>query len=391
MTYPIIKTSLTSQSNYNLLSIASNSLTNLVSKNYLNTSNGLLKNSSSLIQNTPKSYFSIKTIHNDLNNTQELKVKPLGKIHHTILELTKINNNYNPNVHRVVPFVLNGVVLGVIPENVFIQLKKYNKTFSRRLRPFSISSHRVTFSEYIDSYEKRGRVMNDLLTSWRDANTFGCLKGWRDEVYPVFDGNHEIAFNIERSGIALFGFRAYGCHINGYVEDPETHKLKMWIAQRSFTKQTFPGKLDNIVAGGVSFPFNPTETAIKECYEEASIPLDISKQVVPSGAITYISVEKRGISTDSQYVFDLKLPTSFKPKPNDNEVEGFHLMEFDEIIKRLKKNEFKVNSGIVIIDFMIRHGILTHSMEENYLEILSNIHRPIPFPGPNFIKMKSKK
>jgi len=29
-------------------------------------------------------------------------------------------------------------------------------------------------------------------------------------------------------------------------------------------------------------------------------------------------------------------------------------------------------------------------MEENYLEILSNIHRPIPFPGPNFIKMKYK-
>jgi len=30
-------------------------------------------------------------------------------------------------------------------------------------------------------------------------------------------------------------------------------------------------------------------------------------------------------------------------------------------------------------------------MEENYLEILSNIHRPIPFPGPNFINMRHKK
>jgi len=391
MACPIIKNALFSQ---NLHLITSNSLikfTNLIPKNYFNTSNELFKNSNTVIHNTPKSYFNTQTIKHDLNNTQELKVKPLGKIHHSILELTKINNNFNPNIHRVVPFVLNGVILGVIPENVFIELKKYNKTFSRRLRPFSISSHRVTFSEYINSYKKRERVMNDLLTSWRDAKTFSCLKGWRNELYPIFDGNHEIAFNIERSGIALFGFRAYGCHINGYVEDPETHKLKMWIAQRSFTKQTFPGKLDNIVAGGVSFPYNPTETAIKECYEEASIPLEFSKQVVPSGAITYISVEKRGISTDSQYVFDLKLPTTFKPKPNDDEVEGFYLMEFDEIIKRLKKNEFKVNSGIVIIDFMIRHGILTHSMEENYLEILSNIHRPIPFPGPNFIKMKSKK
>jgi len=302
-----------------------------------------------------------------------------------------MNNNYNPKFHKSVPFYIDTVVVGVIPENVFIELKKYNKTFRRNLRPFSISKRKVTFSEYIDNYEKRGQVINDVLTYWRENDTFSCLRGWRNEVYPVFNGNHEIALRIERSGIALFGFRAYGCHINGYVEDPKTHKLKMWIAQRSFKKQTFPGKLDNIVAGGISFPYNPTETAIKECLEEASIPNEISTQVVPCGAVTYISVEKRGISVDSQYVFDLKLPTSYQPKPNDNEVEGFHLMDFKEIIERLKKNEFKMNSAIVIIDFMIRHGILTHTTEENYLEIISNIHRPIPFPGPNFITMKYKK
>jgi len=49
--------------------------------------------------------------------------------------------------------------------------------------------------------------------------------------------------------------------------------------------------------------------------------------------VTYISVEKRGISTDSQYVFDLKLPDSYQPKPLDNEVEGFYLMDFKEVIR----------------------------------------------------------
>jgi len=271
-------------SNYNLLSLKLNSFTKCtnsnikhITKRNLNTSNLLNQKNIISSNKTQKAFFSDNSGNKDINNGP--KVKPLEKINHSILELVKLNNNFNPEIHKVVPFYLDSVMLGVIPDNVFQQLKKYNKTFSKNERPFIISTHKVIFSEFVNTFEKRGKVINDLLKHWRDNKTFSCLKGWRDEVYPVFDGNHEIAFNIERSGIALFGFRAYGCHINGYVEDPETHKLKMWIAQRSFTKQTFPGKLDNIVAGGVSFPYNPTETAIKECLEEASMPSEISKQV----------------------------------------------------------------------------------------------------------------
>jgi len=284
-------------SNYNLVSIASNLLyknikvnkVKNVSKRNLNTFN-LLTKSNTIYQKNSKSFFSISPINKDFNTSSinGPKVKPLEKKNHTFLELVQINNNFNPNIHKVVPFYFDTVILGVMPEKAFTQLKKYNNTFDKTSKPFSITTHKVTFSEHVDTFDKRCKVMNDLLTHWRDNETFGCLKGWRNELYPIFDGNHEIAFNIERSGIALFGFRAYGCHINGYVEDPDTHKLKMWIAQRSFNKQTFPGKLDNIVAGGVSFPYNPTETAIKECLEEASMPPEISKQV---NYIIYIYIE----------------------------------------------------------------------------------------------------
>jgi len=270
---------------FSLVSVASNSLyknvkiNNIknVTRRNLNTFS-LLSKSNTIYQKKSKSFFSISPIYKDFNSNGP-KVKPLEKTNHSFLELVQINNNFNPNIHKVVPFYFDTVILGVMPEKAFTQLKKYNNTFDETSKPFSITSHKVSFSEQVDTFEKRCKVMNDLLTHWRDNETFSCLKGWRNELYPIFDGNHEIAFNIERSGIALFGFRAYGCHINGYVEDPDTHKLKMWIAQRSFNKQTFPGKLDNIVAGGVSFPYNPTETAIKECLEEASMPPEISKQV----------------------------------------------------------------------------------------------------------------
>jgi hypothetical protein len=49
--------------------------------------------------------------------------------------------------------------------------------------------------------------------------------------------------------------QAYGIHMNGYVHfGGEKH---LWVAKRSATKQTYPGMLDHLVAGGqVSSPSN---------------------------------------------------------------------------------------------------------------------------------------
>ena len=44
----------------------------------------------------------------------------------------------------------------------------------------------------------------------------------------------------------LFGIRNYGVDINGYVMDPEKG-LCIWLQRRSATKQTWPGKWDNMV------------------------------------------------------------------------------------------------------------------------------------------------
>ena len=54
-------------------------------------------------------------------------------------------------------------------------------------------------------------------------------------------------FSIERAAACLFSIKSYGCHINGYVKDDEAGVYKMWIARRSKTKPTYPGKLDNFV------------------------------------------------------------------------------------------------------------------------------------------------
>ena len=48
--------------------------------------------------------------------------------------------------------------------------------------------------------------------------------------------------------------QAYGVHMNGYTE--KDGEKSLWIGKRSDMKQTYPGMLDHIVAGGlVSFLF----------------------------------------------------------------------------------------------------------------------------------------
>lgn len=46
--------------------------------------------------------------------------------------------------------------------------------------------------------------------------------------------------------VGLLGTVQYGVHVNGYFTD-QNGKLSMWVARRSPTKQTWPGKLDQIV------------------------------------------------------------------------------------------------------------------------------------------------
>ena len=48
----------------------------------------------------------------------------------------------------------------------------------------------------------------------------------------------------------------------------------MWIGRRSRSKPTYPGLLDNTVAGGCPTGMTARKCLIKECEEEAGIPAD---------------------------------------------------------------------------------------------------------------------
>ncbi|GAA6024542.1 hypothetical protein JCM10207_008268 [Rhodosporidiobolus poonsookiae] len=226
--------------------------------------------------------------------------------------------------------------------------------------------------------------------------------GWRDEEYTVWapveplgendnplPGSNE-AFRMERSACSLFGVATFGVHCNAYVEE-EGKPLRLWVPRRSPTKQTWPSMLDNTVAGGITAGDTPRYSIIRECAEEASLPPSyVAPRIKQAGVITYNYRTDAGhLQPEVQYIYDLPLPPpeqegALKPttNPDDGEVESFELLDLEVVVQKMVDGEFKPNCALVLIDFFIRHGLLTFENDTRYLEIATRLHRPLVLPGP---------
>lgn len=86
------------------------------------------------------------------------------------------------------------------------------------------------------------------------------------------------------------------------------------------------------------------------------------------------------LQPECQFVYDMEVDSSVKPKPNDEEVHEFYLWTVEETKDHLARGEFKPNCAVVLLDFFVRHGLLTAENEKNYIEIVSRLHRKLPFP-----------
>nr|XP_029118693.1 nudix hydrolase 20, chloroplastic isoform X4 [Elaeis guineensis] len=139
------------------------------------------------------------------------------------------------------------------------------------------------------------------------------IPGIRNELYPVTSSfGMPIFFSLERAAAPYFGIKAYGVHMNGYVERDGQQFL--WLGKRSNMKPTFPGMLDHLVAGGLPHGITCKENLMKECEEEAGIPRSISNNAISVGAISYIDIDKYKYKRDVLFCYDLKLPAGFIPK-----------------------------------------------------------------------------
>ena len=265
----------------------------------------------------------------------------------------------------------------------------------------------------------RSAIVAATTAALRQTGHFVVLKGWRDELYPVYGPNKDLLFSLERSASPLFGVVTYGCHMTAYTiskkprtqkdnnvqgesgdqdtepvpepeaeEEEDEEEMRIWVPRRSRTKQTYGGMLDNTVAGGLATGEDAFEGLVREASEEASLPAALVRRKAKAvGSVTYFHIrdhraggETKLLMPEIQYVFDLELPADVVPKPSDDEVEEFYLWGVDEVQEALRKGEFKPNCAVVLLDFFVRHGILSQKGEDDYLEIVSRLHRRMEFP-----------
>lgn len=222
--------------------------------------------------------------------------------------------------------------------------------------------------------DQRSDQVAPVLLKLKETET---ITGWRDELFPVNTSyGEEILLTVERASASLLGIKAYGVHVNGYTIYSKTNRVKqLWVARRSKTKQTFPDMLDHLVAGGLPSGMDPSICCVKECEEEASVPIELSKNAKPCGIVTYNTDYKGCCKRDILFVYDLELPEDFVPTPNDGEVEGFELLPIEDAMKLVAtSNEFKPNVALVLCDFFVRNGLVTPE-EPGYVELVKSLRQ----------------
>ena len=236
---------------------------------------------------------------------------------------------------------------------------------------------------------QRTERVNDTMIEARDNGVFKILKAWTGEVYSVYDPEKQLVVSIERTAAPLFGIVTYGVQLLAYQgTSPAGEGLGVWIARRAKTKRTYPSLLDSTVGGGLPTGEKPFDCLIRESAEEACFSEDLIRAKAKAcGTVNYMCrTDKRaggelGLFTpELQFTYEMELPQGIIPRPGDNEAEEIKLMTVDELRSALAAGNFTPANGCIVLDFLIRHGVITYEQEKDYIEIVSRLHRPLAFP-----------
>lgn len=238
---------------------------------------------------------------------------------------------------------------------------------------FRVSDTAVEITPGIKDFNQRTAAVDAVMRKLADE---AQIRSYLDEPYPVTDGDRKhTMMTIDRGAVPYFGIRSFGQHLNGYVRKDDG--IYLWIGTRARDRLVEPGKLDNMVAGGLPWHTSLQNNLIKECAEEAGMDEALATRAIPAGTVSYLAESPIGIKPDTLYCYDIELPEDFTPVCTDGEVESFALMHIDQVISIVRDTEdFKPNCNLVIIDFLVRHGLLDPD-QEGYAEIVSSLHKQL--------------
>ena len=277
--------------------------------------------------------------------------------------LEHIENCNHHDIANFVPFKIAGRRIGWIKQQVLPYFAAFPDVVS-------CSVDEITVNPALDTSAVLTREMSRIAKCLAEAGFTNTL---RQEQYAVGTRFGETFFELDRAVVPIFGVRAYGLHLTGFVRDGDNFLI--WVPRRTLDRPTYPGKLDNTVAGGQPAGLSLAENLEKECAEEAGLPSYMVGRARPTGTIGYRLEIEHGLRDDLIFSFDLELPPDFSPKNCDGEVEDFQLWPAEKVMSVVESTDrFKFNCNLVLIDFFIRHGVI-NSSHPDYFQLCDGLSR----------------
>lgn len=268
------------------------------------------------------------------------------------------------------PLYCTGIHLGWIHAGL-------TATLAGEQNALQVGQDAVVVNPALASADARTHALASIVERWRVA---GLWTGWTDEFYPATTAlGVPPLFVVARAAAPLLGLRAWGVHVNGYVRRDD--RLHVWVGKRAADRPVAPGKLDHLVAGGLPVGIAPRANLIKEAGEEAGLPPEVAGRAIATGLVSYCYQEPPyGLRADTLLTWDLALSPDVEPRNMDGEVEHFELWPVARLAEAVRDGDaFKPNCNLVIIDFLIRHGVLTPDDTPDYEALTAGL-RP-GFPG----------
>jgi 8-oxo-dGTP pyrophosphatase MutT (NUDIX family) len=187
----------------------------------------------------------------------------------------------------------------------------------------------------------------------------GLIIGWRDETYALVDpATLRRLGRLERAASRFWGTLTFGAHCNGYVADAAGRPTHLWIARRSLSKATDPGKLDNLIGGGVPHDQTPLEALLREAWEEAGLRTSQLAALRPGRMVRLQRDIPEGLQHEWLYVYDLALAADAQPHNQDGEVAELQLLPVAEALALAASDQMTVDASLVTLDFALRHRLL---------------------------------
>ena len=195
-----------------------------------------------------------------------------------------------------------------------------------------------------------------------------------DDWYSVGD-RHKPLFEMRRFYVVYLGVRGYASRLNAY------HDGQMWVVKRGTGVHEYPGRYDTLVGAGQVIRRTIWEHLLVEAHEEAGLTPADCKNIQSTSMLHIFRRTSRGFLFDENiYLYDLDTGGTITPHiVNEWEVQKIELWPFAKVLHAIHNTEeFRPEAALCLIDFFIRHGVITPDNEPDYDALCFGLRSLLP-------------